>query len=212
MYPHSRKDYKMNNENKPIFGVDIDGVLADLMSVLKKTAEEILEVPYGSLPDTTSWGFKEWGIDYPVLFPEAVRRNDMFLRCPTIDSCVESLRNLREQGWHIRIITHRGSTDKRAWLRALGENKYWLRDQTYTWLEENEIPYDDIFFEENKVAVEADVYIDDDPNNIELYYKHRKQPIFFKHLYTSDYIPPHDVWQAETWAEVVAILGNMQTD
>ena len=200
----------MNNENKPIFGVDIDGVLADLMFVLKKTAEEILDVPYGSLPDTTSWGFKEWGIDYPVLFPEAVRRNDMFLACPTIDGCVEALQNLHNQGWHIRIITHRGSTNKRAWLKKLQKDKYWLREQTYTWLEENEIYYDDIFFSENKSSVEADVYIDDDPQNIELYYKHGRESIFFKHIYTSDYTPPHDVWQAETWNEVVAILENLQ--
>lgn len=202
----------MNENRQPIFGVDIDGVLADLMFVLKRTAEEILNVEYGSLPDTTSWGFKEWGLEYPVLFPEAVRKNNMFLTCPTIDGCVEVLQDLQTQGWHIRIITHRGSTNKRAWLRELGKDKYWLREQTFTWLEENKIPYDDIFFSENKASIEADVYIDDDPNNIELYYKHKKQPIFFKHLYTSDYTPPHDVWQAETWDEVVDILENYQTD
>ena len=133
-------------KRKPVVGIDIDGVLADLMNVLKSTAEEMLGKPAGSLPETTSWGFKEWGVDYPDLFPEAVRRNYLFRSCPPVQGSAEALSVLRERGWHLRIITHRGSTSERRWLKNLGRNKYWLRQETLQWLKAEHIPYDDIFF------------------------------------------------------------------
>ena len=199
-------------ENEKILGVDVDGVLADITSVLKLTAEDILDVPRGSLPQPATWGFKEWGVEMPVLLSEGVLRYDMFQTCEPMEGSVDVLSDLREDGWHIRIITHRGATHKteRRWLKILGKDKHWLREQTLQWLASVEIPYDDIFFSQNKAAVEADIAIDDDPNNIRNYSKHGKPSIMFLHPHNIEAASdmPDDVFTAENWHEISEIAAK----
>src|SRR5690606_25865570 len=77
---------------------------------------------------------------------------------PVIEGAAESLWRLSDAGVWIRVITHRLYVN---WGHATS-----IAD-TVTWLDRERIPYRDICFLGAKPEVEADVYIDDGPHNIE---------------------------------------------
>ena len=192
---------------KHVFGVDVDGVLADLVCILKKTAEEILEMPFGSLPQPKSFDLeKEWNVPYSDVFVEAVLRNDIFTHCPTIDGSAETLSAMKQGGWHIRIITHRGAYPT-EWLDRLGRNQRWLKEETLHWLEYNEIPYDDIFCAADKTSVHADLYIDDQPNIITAYEKAGQNALLFRRSYNNAFEPASGL-SVRKWSEVPAIAAE----
>jgi hypothetical protein len=106
-----------------------------------------------------------------------------------IDGAAASLRRLSRQGVRIRIITHRLYI---PWFHRQAVN------QTVEWLEKNGIPYWDLCFMAAKSSVDANVYVEDSPGNIDLLRTAGKKVIVMRNSTNRRIKGP----AAETWDQV----------
>lgn len=179
-----------------VFGVDLDGVVADFIKGLKPIAAEWLGVPEESLTDEVSYGFKEWNIGddeaYNDLHRFALKERDLFATLPLIAGAAPALRRLSSRGVRIRIITHRLYI---PWFHRQAVV------QTLEWLEKHGIPYWDLCFMAAKSSVDAHVYIEDSPRNIKTLRDAGKDVIVFQNSTNRDMDPPGtSSWeQVEQW-------------
>jgi beta-phosphoglucomutase-like phosphatase (HAD superfamily) len=176
-----------------VFGVDLDGVVADFIQGLKPVAAEWLGVVPESLMDEVSYGFKEWNIGddeaYNDLHRFALKERDLFTNLPMIEGAAPALRRLSARGIRIRIITHRLYI---PWFHRQAVV------QTLEWLERHGIPYWDLCFMAAKSSVDADVYVEDSPKNIEALRAVGKEVIVFQNSTNRGMPAPH----ATTWPQV----------
>lgn len=176
-----------------VFGVDLDGVVADFIAGLKPIAAEWRGVPVESLPDEVSYGFAEWKLGgkrgYDDLHRYALKERRLFETLPVINGAAASLRRLSRQGVRIRIITHRLYI---PWFHRQAVN------QTVEWLEKNGIPYWDLCFMAAKSSVDAHVYVEDSPGNIQLLRKAGRKVIVMRNSTNRHLKGP----AAESWREV----------
>jgi 5'-nucleotidase len=122
--------------------------------------------------------------------------HDMFRTMPLIEGAADALWRLSDAGIWIRIITHRLYVH---WghEKAVGD--------TAAWLDANRIPYRDLCFLGAKPQVEADVYIDDAPHNIEQLRAAGNTVITFTQPYNRSL---EGEPRAANWAEVEAIVTD----
>lgn len=158
-----------------VFGVDLDGVVADFIGGLKPIAAEWRGVAEGDLTDQVSYGFKEWKLGgmrgYEDLHRYAVKERRLFETLPVMDGAAASLRRLSRKGIRIRIITHRLYI---PWFHRQAVV------QTVEWLEKNGIPYWDLCFMKAKSSVDADIYVEDSPGNIKILRADKKKVIVMR--------------------------------
>ncbi|MDR1389125.1 MAG: 5'-nucleotidase [Treponema sp.] len=149
------------NESSFILGVDLDGVVGDFYAAMRIIAAEWLNKPAESLTANVGFGLDEWGIaelgGYDRLHRFAVTQRHLFREMRPIKDAPATLRKLSNRGVRIRIITNR------LFLKYSHKTSI---TQTVEWLDNYDIPYWDICFMNDKVAVGAHVYIDDAPQNI----------------------------------------------
>lgn len=178
-----------------VFGVDLDGVVADFIQGLKPIAAEWLGVAVDSLTDEVSYGFKEWNLGgsrgYDDLHRYAVKERGLFASLPPIPGAPAALRRLSRKGVRIRIITHRLYIQ---WFHRQAVT------QTVEWLEHHGVPYWDLCFMAAKSSVEADVYVEDSPSNIANLRKRKRHAIVLRNSTNRDVPAP----AAEDWNEVEA--------
>jgi 5'(3')-deoxyribonucleotidase len=137
----------------------------------------MLGVPETRLPLDRSWDFREWGLSptaYEEIHRAAVTEHRFLRELPAIDGAADALWRLSDAGVWIRIITHRLYVN---WGHAIAVS------DTVTWLDEARIPYRDICFLGAKPEVEADLYIDDGPHNIEALLEGGNEVIVFDQPY-----------------------------
>lgn len=183
-----------------IFGVDLDGTVADFYGGLRPVAAEWLGVDLESLPLHVSWGLPEWGIPevpggYQALHKFAVTQRDLFANLRPFRAAPMALRRLSSRGIRIRIITHRLFI------------KYFHRAailQTVEWLDTHDIPYWDLCFMADKAAVGADLYIEDSPDNIRRLRADGHPTIVYSNSTNRDLEGP----KANDWDEVVGLVLN----
>ena len=145
-----------------VFGVDLDGVCADLFTGLRPIAAQWTGRPLKSLTKKPSWGLPEWGIQempggYDELHRFAVNRHDLFAKLPPMPGAPQALREFSHLGMRIRIVTHRFYIARSHELAA---------SQTVRWLEDQDIPYWVSCFMQDKQAVDCDAYVDDSSTNV----------------------------------------------
>jgi len=144
-----------------VLGVDLDGVVADFIGGLMPIAAEWLGVEDNSLTTDISYEFPEWNLKefggYDALHRFAVKERDLFINLPPIEGAPAVLRRLSTKSIRIRIITHR------LFIKWFHEEAI---QQTVKWLEHHGIPYWDLCFMRDKSAVGADLYLEDNPDNI----------------------------------------------
>ena len=150
-----------SDKGEIVLGVDLDGVCADFYTRMREIAAEWLEVDLATLTKDVSYGLTEWGIrdedHYRQLHRFAVTQRDFFETCPPIKGAGPTLRKLSDEGYRIRIITHR------LFINFFHEASV---RQTIRWLDKHGVPYRDLCFMGEKDQVGADVYIDDSPDNV----------------------------------------------
>ena len=180
-----------------VFGVDLDGVVADFIQGLKPIAAEWLGVPVNSLTDEVSYGFREWNIDdYEDLHRFALKERALFASLPLIEGAAPALRRISSQGIRIRIITHRLYIQ---WFHRQAIV------QTVEWLEKHGIPYWDLCFMAAKSSVDADVYVEDSPANIRALRDIGKEVIVFRNSTNRELLAP----DASNWLAVERwVLGK----
>jgi len=176
-----------------VFGVDLDGVVADYTLGFREVVADVLSRDLETLPIERSWNFAEWGIDqrdFDKLHEIAVTQRRMLRDLPMIDGAADALWRLSDAGIWIRVVTHRLYVN---WGHATAIS------DTVAWLDRNRIPYRDICFLGAKPEVEADCYIDDAPHNIEGLRDAGNDVIVFDQPYNRDYggLRAHDWTEAE---------------
>jgi len=178
-----------------VFGVDLDGVVADFYAGLRPVAAEWLGVEVESLPKRVSWGLGEWGVDqapggYEALHKFAVMQRELFLKLPPMAGAPQTLRRLSKAGVRIRIITHR------LFIKYFHQIAV---SQTIQWLDHHDVPYWDLCFMQQKTAVGADLYIEDSPANVERLRSEGARTIVFSNS-TNEQLPGP---RAGSWGEVL---------
>jgi 5'(3')-deoxyribonucleotidase len=183
----------MKGKDAFVFGVDLDGVVADFIGGLKPIAAEWLGVAEPELTDEVSYGFGEWKLDderaYAALHRHALKERKLFLNLQPLPGAPAALRRLSRRGIRIRIITHRLYIE---WFHREAI------EQTVQWLEKHGVPYWDLCFMARKSSVEADAYVEDSPQNIATLRRARRQVIVLRNSTNRGVAPP----AAETWEEV----------
>jgi 5'(3')-deoxyribonucleotidase len=180
-----------------VFGVDLDGVVADFYGGLRPIAAEWLGVDLESLPTRVSWGLVEWSVDdapggYERLHRFAVTQRELFLDMPPMAGAPQALRKLSIEGVRIRIITHR------LFIKYFHQVAV---SQTIQWLDRHDIPYWDLCFMQEKAAVGADLYVEDSPANVERLRAEGAKTIVFSNSTNEHIAGP----RANTWNEVVEL-------
>jgi len=182
-----------------VFGVDLDGVVADYTRGFRDVVAELRGVESETLPLDRSWDFDEWGFapgDFDEFHRIAVNERRILATLPMVDGSADALWRLSDAGIWIRIITHRLYTN---WghATAIGD--------TVTWLDAHQIPYRDICFLGAKPEVEADCYIDDAPHNVEGLRSVGNTVIIFDQPYNRHLPAP----RAKDWVEVEHIVHEL---
>lgn len=185
-----------------ILGVDLDGVCADHTAAFRRVVAQERGVDPASLPAQTSWNFHEWGLDdatFLDLHRKAVLEHRMFATMPVVDGAAECLWRLSDAGVWIRIVTHRLYAN---WGHATA-----VAD-TVEWLDGAGIPYRDLCFLGQKPQVDAHVYIDDAPHNVEALRAEGNAVIVFDQPYNREVEGP----RATSWHEVEDIVLKLLED
>jgi hypothetical protein len=93
-----------------VIGVDLD-LCADFYARMREVAAEWFEVDISTLTPDVSYGLPEWGVrsaaQYESLHRFAVTQRDLFSTVEMIPGARRVLRKLSDEGYRIRIITHR---------------------------------------------------------------------------------------------------------
>ncbi len=143
-----------------VLGLDLDGVCTDFYGGLRPIAAEWLAVREEKLIEDVSYGLPEWGIEdsrggFEAFFRFAVTQRSLFQRLrPVPNACTVLRRLAREHDVLVRIISQR--------MCANHLHQEVVR-QTVAWLDSYDFPYSDLCFVQNKVDVDADIYIEDSP-------------------------------------------------
>jgi 5'-nucleotidase len=185
-----------------VFGVDLDGVCGDYTSAFRRVVATDRGIDPDDLGDQLSWEFTEWGVgveQFDELHRSAVLEHRIFRTMEPMAGASEVLWRLSDAGIWIRIITHRLCVN---WGHAVA-----VAD-TVEWLDRNALPYRDICFLGRKPEVEADVYLDDGPHNIEALRDQGNDVIVFDQPYNRHLDGP----RAADWSEVEELLTSLLVD
>lgn len=152
----------MSTRKAFVFGVDLDGTVADFYGGLRPIAAEWLGKREEELTLEVSWGLPEWGVadapgGYLDLHKFAVTQRGLFERLLPFPGAAQALRRLSKAEVRIRIITHR------LYIKYF---HHVAVQQTVRWLDHHGIPYWDLCFMSDKAAVGANLYIEDSPDNV----------------------------------------------
>jgi 5'(3')-deoxyribonucleotidase len=197
-YPGIPERPELMSKRAFVFGVDLDGTVADFYGGLKPIAAEWLSRPVESLPDEVSWSLPEWEVPeapggYPALHRFAVTQRDLFRKLQPFAGAPLALRRLSKEGIRIRIITHR------LFIKYFHQTAV---QQTVGWLDYHDIPYWDLCFMSDKAAVGADLYIEDSPENVRKLRADGHPTIVFANSTNRDLDGP----RANSWAEVTDLV------
>lgn len=186
-----------SDTNQIVLGIDLDGVCADFYTRMREIAAEWFEKDMDRLPRDVSYGLEEWGIHdteaYQSLHRFAVTQRNFFETVPMIPGARSALRNLSEEGYRIRIITHR------LYIQFFHETSV---RQTIAWLDDKGIPYWDLCFMKEKDQVGADIYVEDAPDNLLRLREQGHYAICFANSTNKHIGEP----RAKNWDEVYALV------
>jgi 5'(3')-deoxyribonucleotidase len=188
--------YMTHPNNGIILGVDLDGVCADFYARIREIAAEWFERDISTLTQDVSYGLPEWGLDpdeYEKIHRFAVTQRDLFGSVKMIPGARKHLRKLSNEGYKIRIITHR------LFIQFFHKMAV---TQTVEWLDLNGIPYWDICFLKEKEQVNADIYIEDSPGNITALREKGLNVICFANSTNKEVSEP----RARDWGEVYKFI------
>lgn len=196
-----------NREPSPRFvlGLDLDGVCADFYERMREIAAEWLGVDASTLTRDVNYGLPEWGIRQPLgndpgeydrLHRFAVTQLGLFETMYPIKGAPQSIRRLGTEGIRIRIISYRLFI---RWFHEIAVG------QTVRWLDKHGIPYWDLCFMRDKESVDAHVYLEDAPDNIERLRAANKCVIVFDNS-TNRNVPDEPGGRAHSWSDAEQMI------
>lgn len=184
--------------NGIVLGVDLDGVCLDYTGEFRNFTAKVLGVDPKDIADPSSYSFFEsgWGFTsedhFKLVHGQAVD-DGLYTRLPTMPGVSETLHRLSDKGYHIRIITNR-FVNKGQHGKVVA--------QTAERLETANIPYRDLCFVKDKTEINADLYLDDAPFNIEALRAVGREAVVF----TAPYNHHMDGPRVDNWEQVEQYL------
>ncbi|WP_202638687.1 5' nucleotidase, NT5C type [Bailinhaonella thermotolerans] len=144
-------------------GVDVDDTLGAYWTAFRAWRHRVHNVPLEQMPAPARWSLAEsgWGFAHDGEYFDAHCQavEDGLLRdLPPLPGAREALRDLRERGVQIVIVTHRLCADRLSPGQVLAD--------TAAWLEEHDLAFDQICFLDDKSRLNLDLFFDDAPHNI----------------------------------------------
>lgn len=133
----------------------------------------------------------------------AVTQRQLFSAMKSIKGAPQALRRLADEGVRIRIITHRLFID------------YFHQQsvqQTVQWLDSNGVLYRDLCFMKDKGAVDADIYIEDSPENITKLRRDTRKPVIILTNSTNCQVPSEPGYRADDWTGAEQIIRREYYD
>lgn len=192
----------MSSDPRFVFGVDLDGVVFDLTSSLRRHVATILDINPDVLGPVTEWNIGDWKphVSGPKHLTELIHLSasyGMFADLEPIPGAVDALNRIADLGAHIRIITHRDGPDMRR-----------IVADTASSLARHGVPFDGLCFEGAKIDIAADLYIDDAPHNLRAYHEHGRRAIAFCNP-PDDYLGNAPGIRAHDWRHVVRVVESV---
>lgn len=182
-----------------VLALDLDGTCADFYSRMREIAAEWTDTDLESLPKEADWGLERWGIgeaNYLPFHRFAVTQRALFETMSPIKGAPQALRRLSREGIRIRVVTHRLVVPHFHEVAVA---------QTVRWLDDHGIPYWDLCFLRHKGAVEADLYVEDSPQNITDLLAAGKEVIVFSNS-TNVHLETNSATRCADWAEAEATI------
>lgn len=202
----------MNEPDPFVLCVDVDGVIGDYNGFFRPFVATTLGLDESTFEEQGSWEYTatNWGIrdreHYTELHHAAVEAG-MFRDMPAVDGASEALWELSDEGFHIRVVTHRLVGHWRH-DRVVADTVAWLQQPSPTSPDRPLIPYRDLAFMGFKADVAGDVIVDDAPHNVEALRAARErgrpapEPIVFDHPYNRHVEGP----RALNWTDVKRLV------
>jgi 5'-nucleotidase len=185
-----------------VLAVDLDGVCADHSAAFAQVVAAERGIDPAELGPQLSWNFHEWGLtdsDFDGLHRRGVLVHRMFRDMPMVLDAAEVLWRLSDAGVWIRIVTHRLYAN---WGHAVAAA------DTVAWLDAVGIPYRDLCFLGRKPAVEADLYVEDAPHNVDELRAAGNDVVVFDQPYNRQLAEP----RAATWLDVERLVLEMRLE
>jgi len=182
-----------------VLGLDLDGCVADFYGRMREIAAEWTGRPKDDLVQEVSYGLSEWGLvdgEYERLHRFAVTQRDLFTTMAPVPGAPQSIRRLGSEGVRIRIITHR------LFIRHFHEVAV---AQTVRWLDTHAVPYWDLCLMRDKELVDANVYVEDSPVNVQRLRDANKDVIVLENS-TNRSVPDGPGNRARSWVEAERII------
>ena len=189
--------------------VDIDGTFGDFTGAvqnylkeqkvdLNDVAAEPLDYNYGksdngwnTIYDKNQPNHRSFSKDYVSMIAE----HDAYIHEPVDRTAVEAINRLIDDGVKVTIVTNRGF----KWLKPDEQWKHEKAlDDTCTWLSRTGLKDYDLVFSGDKDDVDADVYFEDSPKNIDALHDVNKNVVMIPHLYNRD----TDCPVISSWSEI----------
>lgn len=192
----------MASQQDFVFGVDLDGVVADFYARMREIAAEWKGVPVDTLTTDVTYGLPEWGLlpgEYARLHRFAVTQRGLFTTMKPIPGAPQAIRRLSTERVRIRVVTHR------LFIEHFHQTAV---AQTVQWLDANAVPYWDLCFMRHKGAVAANVYIEDTEHNIDVF-REDGTPVIVYSNSTNLHVPDEPGGRANTWAEAEEMVRGM---
>lgn len=147
-------------QNSFVLGLDLDGCVADFVGHMREVFSHWSGQPIEEVEEFPTYGMPEWELlpgEYERLHRFAVTQKNLFAEMKPIQGAPQALRRLSTEGVWIRVATHRLFIPNFHATAA---------QQTIQWLETNDIRYWDLCLIEDKSAIRANLFIEDNPKNI----------------------------------------------
>lgn len=179
-------------------GIDLDGVCYDFVAAFRSYAHERFDVPYETMPQAVSWDFPvhDWGWDMETFlsrFHQGVTEGDIFWVGAPYKGVAAGIRQLREQGHEVHIVTHRENVGAPGTAVVT----------TARWLAFWGVEYDALHFVRDKTLVAVDVFIEDNVKNFQALWEHGVPSFLRNQPYnTVSRVMPHVPEDTELWWRV----------
>lgn len=173
----------MNTEtNTYVLGLDLDNTAAQYNEGLRThmianygyRVKDFPE-PYNYNFTKTGWPFTSYE-HYLAMHKEAVEAG-LFRALRPMDGVVDAVNELRDNGVHVSVVTHRLLHDFTYHLVA---------SDTVHWLDRVGLRFDSISFSSRKSEIRAHSYVEDAPSNINAIHEAGMKVFAFNKLYNAD--------------------------
>ena len=185
-------------------GIDIDGVITDIEPYVFECGAKLLYEKGRSLENINKEKYETYEIygwdrhDEHEFWDQYMI--EYYKNAPIRIYAAEIIKKLKEQGHNIYIITARGISEQDIYS--------YLKDITKEWLKENEIYYDELFFEKDKKKIiqeyGIELMIEDYAENIKKL-ENECDILVFDCIYNKE-ITNHK--RVNSWYEILYLIEN----